>query len=605
MSFPRKRAAVACDFCRFNFTNDQPPPRNLEDRLQTIEDLLAKHEQLIQNITTLQALNAATAASSSSKHSSPHDDGPSPSQISSAASNNGQQHLWPHPSLSASPDSPHPLPHNPVFYPSADTNPDAAPAFTIPTKHDTMAIRVLALPQIRALVGDYPLDYFYDIEVRRPVPWDTTPHSTSTAHVELPALNRKTCDALLAQFARKVHVHHPIVDTRELARVCERACEDGLDWTLESAILMTALALGAAATKHSDNSQQQPAGIEYFSPAYRIIWAASAADLSANTAVAQGLVLAGLYMAYIVRPISSWKLIHAASTNVQLGLTRLSNARASSENSPSNPAADPRELEIRLFWSCFLIECDRLAEFELPRSGIESIVDDMPLPTISSDPVDPAMVYFLAEISIRRLLNRVHNSLYTTSSGKRSLHSLLKICDELNRQLELWYDSIPEVVRPDLSLSPSSSLSADDEENDRALVLRIRYYATRHIIFRPFVLRVIDPSLPASETYGPHKPRVLENCHRCLDSIRRYIHSAGYILRHPSPYTWTLSQSSLGAILVATAASADESGVLKGCVGDVGELRDIVLGNIRPWSEEGSSIASVVRILEHIQWRQG
>lgn len=162
---------------------------------------------------------------------------------------------------------------------------------------------------------------------------------------------------------------------------------------------------------------------------------------------------------------------------------------------PQEGPPHTRESILRLFWSCFLIECDRLAELELPQSGLQQLTDETSLPSCFN--LESAQsTYYLAEISIRRLLNRIHNSLYprkqnvlTLSStslatpdnfSEARISSVKTICEELQRQLDMWYDSIPEAFRFPLDVEPTTS--------DRQTVLRIRYFATKHIIYRPFVL---------------------------------------------------------------------------------------------------------------------
>ncbi|KAF5672719.1 hypothetical protein FDENT_10521 [Fusarium denticulatum] len=113
---------------------------------------------------------------------------------------------------------------------------------------------------------------------------------------------------------------------------------------------------------------------------------------------------------------------------------------------------------------------------------------------------DLHMTAYLAEISIRRLLNRIHNSLYprtpnslNTSLSSTSLMtpeefsigeltSITSVCEELHNQLDSWHAAIPEQFRPPLNF--------EEIDNDRVSILRIRYYAARHIIYRPFVLHV-------------------------------------------------------------------------------------------------------------------
>lgn len=200
-----------------------------------------------------------------------------------------------------------------------------------------------------------------------------------------------------------------------------------------------------------------------------------------------------------------------------------------------------REGVLRLFWSCFLIECDRLAELELPQSGLQQLTDETSLPNCGNLNETESTCY-LAEISIRRLLNRIHNSLYpqkpsiTSNSLSPSnafpplaISSIRVICDELHRQLNMWYESIPEPVRPALDVGPTA--------NDRQRVLRIRYYATKHIIYRPFVLHVV--------VYGAAEPvdEIMEKCDICLEACRLYLYNTTEIMKRASQYTWTFSLS--------------------------------------------------------------
>ena len=80
-------------------------------------------------------------------------------------------------------------------------------------------------------------------------------------------------------------------------------------------------------------------------------------------------------------------------------------------------------------------------------------------------------------------------------------------------------------------------LGSDPTPNDREIVLRIRYYATKHIIYRPFVLYVIAHG--ASHI----SDSVLEKSRVCLESCRLYLHNTTKILQKPSQYTWTFSLS--------------------------------------------------------------
>jgi len=155
---------------------------------------------------------------------------------------------------------------------------------------------------------------------------------------------------------------------------------------------------------------------------------------------------------------------------------------------------------------------------------------------------------YLAEISIRRLLNRIHNSLYPSKIHVLTLSStslmapddisideitaMISICDELESQLETWHTSIPEAFRPALEAGFQPT-----ECHDREAILRIRYFAARHIIYRPFVLYIIMHGLQRTSD------AMVEKAALCLDSCRHYIHNTTLILQKPSQYTWTFSLS--------------------------------------------------------------
>ena len=186
-----------------------------------------------------------------------------------------------------------------------------------------------------------------------------------------------------------------------------------------------------------------------------------------------------------------------------------------------------------------------MAELELPQSGLQQLIDKTSLPSFSG--VDQSQsTACLAEISIRRLLNRVHNSLYPRKQSPLSLSStsltasdefsaaetasVASVCDELYRQLNSWYESIPEHSRPALGTEPTG--------HDRQTILRIRYYAARHIIHRPFVLYIVTNGLQHVANAA-----ILEKAGVCIESCRIYLRNTKEILAKQSQYTWTFSLS--------------------------------------------------------------
>ncbi|EER42996.1 conserved hypothetical protein [Histoplasma capsulatum H143] len=236
---------------------------------------------------------------------------------------------------------------------------------------------------------------------------------------------------------------------------------------------------------------------------------------------------------------------------------------------------------------------DYLTELKLPPSGIETLVDDMALPK-AGNPSDREGLSYLAEISMRSLLNRVLSSLPNEfESGQLSEESeatgAITVASELDQQLLLWYDSVPEMMKPTLGVGPT----ADGRER----ILRIRYYQARYIIHRQFV--VYSASLP--EDREP-SPKVLEEAQVCIESCRLYLQNTGEILKKPSQYTWTLAQSSLDAALVLTTASLSRH--LKDLVPDILPLQQLLIDNIARWAAPESSFESILCILGDIVGKQ-
>jgi hypothetical protein len=188
---------------------------------------------------------------------------------------------------------------------------------------------------------------------------------------------------------------------------------------------------------------------------------------------------------------------------------------------------------------------DILAEFHQPRSGIELLVDRMPFPAYGNATASESL-YSLADISARSLSNRIHHTIYFTdnvslyvgrsqsSSGTLLANpdvSLLRVCEELDRQLITWYESLPTAIKPDLSGNYRGSR--------QACVLRLRYWSARNNIYRPFVIYVTS----RAADQGTNVPTaVLERCRLCLSACRIFILTAGYVLSERTPYSFSTAQ---------------------------------------------------------------
>jgi hypothetical protein len=478
------------------------------------------------------------------------------------------------------------------------------PPLTIPEKHSTSSNHLLLNPAIREMIGQYPSDYFLRLESKNEVPMQLQSQELTMA--DYLDLDKPTTDALVTAFFARVHCYHPLLNKNEFETLYHSVLSSGFAPGPNTSLCLVIFALGATTIEGSIHSPFS--GIAYMQKALPGLLYASTWNFSWDVKTSQALILASTYFSYIARPLYSWRLINMAATHTHFLLPRL-------ETLPTPSSVQSREEIARCFWSCFMIESDRLAELEVPQSSLQKLVDHMPLPSFRSGSDDLETTFYLAEISLRRLFNRIHNTVYprmlnlggegTGTFERDQLGKIFKICDELDSQLHTWHNSIPEPFRPDVT-------GARPAVHDRERVLGIRYFAALHIIHRPFVLHAI--ALEKTRAAGTMDENmlipepILEKCRICLESCRIYIHRAAEMLQKLSPYTWTFSISSLGAVLVLTMAV--HCNQLKELVPDIDELQSIVIDHVESCAlnlktENGkeleSSLEAAVGILREIR----
>jgi len=273
----------------------------------------------------------------------------------------------------------------------------------------------------------------------------------------------------------------------------------------ESCMVLLVIALGCAAlsgsvaqTNRSPNYQQP--GLIYFAAA----WKTLPGLITRNDMLSiQCHVLAAAYLFYLVRPVEAWNLLMNASMKLQL-----------QSSIPTPPDSQAKETYERLFWNTLLFESDLLAELDLPHSGIVNFEEATNLPmgfekTSTEAAGRDELWYFLAEIALRRLLNRVSHLIYTKTSSVTNISAVEPLVQELDRQLTQWYDGLPAAVQFPRSRLPTDSFVQT--------VLRLRYFACRTIIFRPYIQAVLSDDSAAQD------PVVSENCKKCLEACIRQI----------------------------------------------------------------------------------
>lgn len=188
-----------------------------------------------------------------------------------------------------------------------------------------------------------------------------------------------------------------------------------------------------------------------------------------------------------------------------------------------------------------MFEIDLLAELDLPHSGIVHFEEAVGLPGGFEEEDDqPAgrdeLWYFLAGIALRRLLNRVSFAIYSEGAASTSLASFDPVAAELDLQLAQWYEGLPMALQFPYSQLPLS--------NPVQTVLRLRYFACRAIIFRPYILEVLENEQAMLD------PNVCDSCHKCLEaSVRQLEHITAHQAGH-LPYLWQGASSIVSQALL-------------------------------------------------------
>ncbi|KAI8679700.1 hypothetical protein NCS57_00248500 [Fusarium keratoplasticum] len=402
---------------------------------------------------------------------------------------------------------------------------------TMPKVHTNAAMHLLQWPLIRDLVSrPYDPQILLQLEMaREPL------HSLT----KTPCVDLSNTQAYIEAYFERVNVWYACVNPYTWRSQYRTALSNGFREGPESCVVLLVLALGQASLHGSISRivpQEDPPGLQYFTAA----WSLLPGMMTANSVVAaQCHLLAAAYHFYLVRPMEAWNLLCTTSTKLQLLLM-----------APSRIPSHQKELVERIYWNALLFESDLLAELDLPHSGVVQFEENVGLPCgFEGEESEQAvgrdeLWYFLAEIALRRLLNRVSQLIYSKDSIA-STTSLEPVVGELDYQLTQWYESLPLPLQ-----FPFTRTVLQDPIQT---VLRLRFFACRTIIYRPYILAVLDNEQAVLD------PAVRENCHKCLEaSIRQLEHIHEHHAGH-MPYIWQGALSMVSQTLLIMGASMSPS----------------------------------------------
>ncbi|KAJ5169883.1 uncharacterized protein N7500_002666 [Penicillium coprophilum] len=389
------------------------------------------------------------------------------------------------------------------------------PPMSIPIGHTTTTEYMLHMNKVKTLFGEFPPDLFIRAESKRHMPHQLSFVPGTITASQLPVLDEASTYLLVEAYFQHVHVEMPILDRDQFLGHYDHHIRAGLSVDCDSALCLAVLALGSAALEQTDPTKSSSPywvpGAEFISPALQILMNEYLLSFCPTITLPQSLILISKYFGFLLRPLQSWKLIHMASTSIQYLNSRYVHT----------------DIE----------DSDLIAEHHLPRSGIEHVIDLTPFPSFANHDAQETHV-FLAELSVRRLLNRVHHTMYGSDWTRRSLglqpassdspsydfqslSTILNVSQELDRQLDNWYNLLPRTIKPDIH-DPSRCTGLQ-------LNMLHRFHSAKDIITRPFLLCAID-SPPEDDL----PPMVLKQCESSIANCRAYLDASVRRLMGPS-----------------------------------------------------------------------
>lgn len=295
---------------------------------------------------------------------------------------------------------------------------------------------------------------------------------------EIPDIRQEDVPQLVEAFLLNVHVKNPIFDPNYLRSMAKAVVDEGFGWEASSCLVLTVCALAAISSsftchpiQHLNISPEIPDSSESSlstTPGYQLAEAYYIASRKRIGLLKDSLLatechfMSGVYEMYSLRPLQAAISFNRACVTFQtltwmrteyyITESRLGKARAS-----------------RLYWSCLKSEHEVSIEIRFPSSGLTKLnyTSAFPPPPSATNTEDwyrmyteveadsPQSVhsawtqnefehgwfYYLADISARRLLQRVIELFYRRVEITwlaLPFSVLLQTVEELDRQLGEW-----------------------------------------------------------------------------------------------------------------------------------------------------------------------
>ncbi|KAJ5776239.1 uncharacterized protein N7511_001250 [Penicillium nucicola] len=443
----------------------------------------------------------------------------------------------------------------------------------------------------------------------------------------LPSLDPQRLLELREIFMTKIWIKNPIVDSDQLDIAIARVLENGIDWSASSCLVLLIFALAAIWGNYPDDETREVSYNEpSFGPPVKYITMSvpehrmkeslsflsmarkriSTAHLDDTLLGVQCFCLFGIWYQYNIEPIQGWKMFRTASMLWQT-------YRLKHREGKTMRSAQEESLEQRLYWTCLKSECEvryeltdlppcdlSLSDFphSLPSFPTRQPSSDTPGWMISSpsstDLEAASSYYYLAEIFLRRLLNRARNAVRVLSPDidLPTIKILAETLIQLEGQLQQWVDCLP----PTLRFNNPFDSAPRPHESELMKLSRERYVEVRELLCRAYLYLCIhvplDPRMAA--LYGV---KASEALHLAVYRIQTEVP----FFRHPGSWGACRVRFNHALCLIAgfrAKRMQRPSAEYVSIPPDWADCVRVVIERLKIWGEEGGGIKELSVLLE-------
>ncbi|KAI1609036.1 hypothetical protein EDD37DRAFT_136498 [Exophiala viscosa] len=429
----------------------------------------------------------------------------------------------------------------------------------------------------------------------------------STSHV-LPNLSVGTEideqigeETLVARFMNNVFIYNPVLEEAKIHRYMRDARFNGIGWDAQSCLLLLIYAHGSIVGPFDGGHQPDAASFRstpQFKQAESFFLAAQKrmGPLLCRTGVleAQCFFLAGVYLMATLRPMEAWKMFVQALACCQAFYTE--------KESPNTENEGEQRLRESIYWTCFKSEL----ELRLELNVSETSVWDLTYPAFFPSPPDGlrsqreiVWYFYLAEIALRRLGNRILNYIYDTKI--KAANSLADMADStlgFEQQAADWLRSLPQALDLD-----SPSVGEEGElHHSLKFILKGHLLDCYEMMYWPFIVVAVNYDTPDPEDSGNASATItkvmLDSFIQkalavCVERIEK--NEQGFYYRHHG--TWLMLRSCTRSAFVLLAAARLEK--LTTLMPERWRLAvEKVLDMLRFWRRESRDVEDRLRLVE-------